>query len=69
MSTSSKLAQQLQRAASTWPADPFRPNLQLKTFLGSLANHPGLTPEAVSAVETLASNGIRRKAGNVSEIT
>ncbi|KAH8101330.1 hypothetical protein BXZ70DRAFT_1064382 [Cristinia sonorae] len=61
MATSSKLSTQLHRIAAQWPADPFRPHIQLKSFLEALADHPNLTPEAVRAAEALRSNAIQRK--------
>ncbi|KAK7676063.1 hypothetical protein QCA50_020987 [Cerrena zonata] len=60
MSTT-KLSQQLHRIAAQWPADPFRPHLQLKSFLDSLADHPQLTPQAVKAAHALLNNDVQRK--------
>lgn len=57
----SNYAQKLSNIAAAWPADPFRPNLQLKIFLQSLSAHPNLTPEAVQAARTLLDNGIQQK--------
>ena len=56
-----KLSQQLHRIASKWPVDPFRPHLQLGTFLKSLADHPQLTPQAVRAARALEENEFQRK--------
>lgn len=58
---SKKLAQKLSAVAHSWVADPFRPNLQLKTFLESLAAHPRLTPQAVSATRALRDNEMAKK--------
>lgn len=60
MSTT-KLSQQLHRIAAQWPGDPFRPHLQLKNFLSSLADHPQLTPHAVKSAHALLNNDIQRK--------
>ncbi|KDQ54561.1 hypothetical protein JAAARDRAFT_60541 [Jaapia argillacea MUCL 33604] len=51
----------LKAIAHSWPSDPFRPNLQLNTFLRSLAAHPGLTPRAVRAANALSNNEIQKK--------
>jgi hypothetical protein len=56
-----QLGHQLARVANAWPGDPFRPNMQLKTFLQSLATHPNLTPGAVTAAEALVSDEVKRK--------
>lgn len=61
LSNATKLGQQLRRVAATWPEDPFRPNMQLKTFLESLADHPNLTPQAVEAAQALKNNEIMKK--------
>ncbi|ETW79730.1 hypothetical protein HETIRDRAFT_49374 [Heterobasidion irregulare TC 32-1] len=61
MSTSTKLAQQLRRISAEWPNDPLRPNMQLKTFLNSLADHPKLSPAAVTAAQVLQENRISKK--------
>lgn len=50
------LAQKLNSIAGTWVKDPFRPNLQLHTFLQSLATHPRLTHRAVQAARALRDN-------------
>ncbi|KAI0651304.1 hypothetical protein C8Q79DRAFT_1004608 [Trametes meyenii] len=55
------LRQQMQRTVAKWPGDPFRPNVQLKTFLESLAEHPNLTPTAVRAAEALQGNEFQTK--------
>ena len=57
MSASSKL----KTLAQSWPADPFRPNMQLQNFLRSLSAHPELTPQAVRAVEALRTNELQKK--------
>ena len=62
MTTTTKLSQQLHRIAAQWPTDPFRPNLQLKTFLDSLAAHPQLTSQAVRASRVLLNNEVQKKA-------
>ncbi|KAH9922308.1 uncharacterized protein BXZ73DRAFT_91601 [Epithele typhae] len=48
-------------AATNWPVDPFRPHVQVRVLLESLADHPRLTPEAVKAMEGLRSNTIKKK--------
>ncbi|KAG2359410.1 hypothetical protein BDR07DRAFT_1231119, partial [Suillus spraguei] len=53
--------QKLSSIASSWPVDPFRPNIQLKNFLISLSAHPKLTSEAVQAAQLLRDNAIQRK--------
>lgn len=62
MTATTKLSQQLHRVAAQWPADPFRPNLQLKNFLTALADHPQLTPQAIRASRALLNNEIQKKA-------
>ncbi|OAX38420.1 hypothetical protein K503DRAFT_741219 [Rhizopogon vinicolor AM-OR11-026] len=57
----SKAAQQLTHIISSWPVDPFRPNIQLKNFLKSLSAHPKLTPQAVQAAQLLRDNAIQKK--------
>ncbi|EKM52620.1 uncharacterized protein PHACADRAFT_164559 [Phanerochaete carnosa HHB-10118-sp] len=59
--TSTKLSQQLHRIASQWPSDPFRPHLQLGTFLKALADHPQLTPQATRAARALLENEYAHK--------
>lgn len=56
-----KLAQKLAAIADSWVKDPFRPNLQLQTFLKSLAAHPRLTPQAVQAARALRDNGLQKQ--------
>ncbi|KIM60227.1 hypothetical protein SCLCIDRAFT_1216991 [Scleroderma citrinum Foug A] len=58
--TASKASQRLLKIAAAWPTDPFRPNIQLKTFLQSLASHPNLTPGAVQAAQGLLDNNIQK---------
>ncbi|KAI0632863.1 hypothetical protein C8Q77DRAFT_1059165 [Trametes polyzona] len=53
--------QQMQRIAAKWPGDPFRPNIQLKTLLESLAEHPNLTPTAVRAARALQEDQFKTK--------
>ena len=59
--TTKAVGNQLQKLAAQWPADPFRPHLQLKTFLESLSRHPGLTDGAVVATRSLLQNDLRHK--------
>lgn len=59
--TTKAAGNQLQRLAAKWPADPFRPHLQLKTFLESLSHHPNLTDGAVIAARSLLQNDLRHK--------
>jgi hypothetical protein len=61
MSAASKVSRQLSSIAASWPADPFRPNLQLKNFFQSLSTHPNLTPKAVDAVDLLKNNAVMEK--------
>ncbi|KAF9480616.1 hypothetical protein BDN70DRAFT_877306 [Pholiota conissans] len=56
-----QLSTRLLAMAETWPKDPFRPNLQLGTFLKSLAAHPRLTPQAVEATRALRDNDMYEK--------
>jgi len=56
-----KFSSQLHRISVQWPADPFRPHLQLKTFLESLSKHPNLTPETVDAARSLQNNATYKK--------
>ncbi|KAI9451255.1 hypothetical protein BJY52DRAFT_122528 [Lactarius psammicola] len=53
--------QRLRHIAADWPADPLRPNLQLKTFLSALADHPALTANAVAATNALQKNQVSRR--------
>lgn len=57
----SRGAKQLSNIASSWPVDPFRPNIQLKNFLNFLSVHPKLTPDAVQAAQLLRDNAIQKK--------
>ncbi|KAG0700503.1 hypothetical protein DFH29DRAFT_931852 [Suillus ampliporus] len=57
----SKVAQKLSSITSSWPVDPFRPNIQLKNFLKYLSAHPKLTSEAVQAAQLLRDNAIQKK--------
>ena len=59
--TTKVVGNRLQKLATQWPADPFRPHLQLKTFLESLSHHPNLTDEAVTATRSLLQNDLRHK--------
>ncbi|KAL9710550.1 hypothetical protein Ac2012v2_006085 [Leucoagaricus gongylophorus] len=56
-----QLAQRLSSIAHSWVVDPFRPNMQLGTFLNSLAAHPRLTLRAVNAARSLHNNDLARK--------
>ncbi|KAH9176192.1 hypothetical protein EDB89DRAFT_1846766 [Lactarius sanguifluus] len=53
--------QRLRHIAADWPADPLRPNLQLKAFLSALADHPALTANAVAATNALQKNQVSRR--------
>jgi hypothetical protein len=55
------LSRRLATIAKAWPEDPFRPNMQLKPFLKSLAMHPKLTPKAVAATEALKNDILKNK--------
>ncbi|KZT66745.1 hypothetical protein DAEQUDRAFT_437424 [Daedalea quercina L-15889] len=61
MATLTLARQQLQRVAAKWPSDPFRPNLQLRNFLESLAKHPNLTLRAAAAARALQDDHFLRK--------
>ncbi|KAI0297009.1 hypothetical protein B0F90DRAFT_1811208 [Multifurca ochricompacta] len=50
--------QRLRHIAAEWPADPLRPNLQLKTFLSALSDHPALSARAVAATNALQMNRV-----------
>ena len=54
-------ALKLKAIAQTWPTDPFRPNMQLKTFFDSLAEHPKLTSNAVLATQALKDDVLKEK--------
>jgi hypothetical protein len=56
-----QLSQKLGAIAESWTKDPFRPNLQLQTFLKSLASHPRLTVQAVEATRALRDNDMQKK--------
>jgi len=56
-----QLSQKLGAIAESWTKDPFRPNIQLQTFLKSLAVHPRLTPQAVEATRALRDNDMQKK--------
>jgi hypothetical protein len=60
MSTAT-LSRKLSSIAESWVKDPFRSNLQLQTFLKSLAAHPRLTPQAVDAAGALRDNKLQQK--------
>ncbi|TCD60838.1 hypothetical protein EIP91_009416 [Steccherinum ochraceum] len=61
MTSTTKLSSQLHRIAAQWPADPFRPHIQLKSFMEALADHPRLTADAVRAADAIQSNAIQRR--------
>jgi len=63
--TAKQLSQKLGSIAESWLKDPFRPNLQLQTFLKSLAAHPRLTPQAVDAARALRDNQLQKKVNPV----
>lgn len=63
------LKHQMQKIAGRWAEDPFRPNVQLKTFLTSLAEHPGLAPAAVRAVRALENDEFKKKVSACSRLT
>lgn len=67
-SATASLKLQLQKIAANWPGDPFRPNVQLKTFLTSLAEHPNLTPAAVRAARALQNNEYKTKVSVVKRV-
>ncbi|KAI9512145.1 hypothetical protein F5148DRAFT_1280060 [Russula earlei] len=48
----------LRHIAAEWPVDPLRPNLQLKTFLASLADHPALSARAAAATSAIHQNRV-----------
>ncbi|KAF9054272.1 hypothetical protein BJ165DRAFT_1337797 [Panaeolus papilionaceus] len=58
---SRQAAQRLTAIAETWKRDPFRPNIQLQTFLKSLAQHPRLTDKTVDAVRALRDGDMQKK--------
>jgi len=60
--SSRALSQKLVSIAETWTKDPFRPNIQLSTFLNSLAAHPRLTKRVVDDTRTLRDNVMMNKA-------
>ena len=55
-----QLSHKLANIADSWVKDPFRPNIQLSTFLQSLSRHPRLTPEAVEAATKLQQNAAKK---------
>ena len=59
--TSASFKHQMQQIARRWPEDPFRPNVQLKVFLASLAEHPNLTPAAVRNMRALEQDEFKKK--------
>ena len=59
--TTGTFRRQLRNIVAEWPADPFRPNVQLKTLLASLTEHPNLTPVAVNATQALQKNAFMHK--------
>jgi hypothetical protein len=65
--TAKQLSRRLNSIAESWINDPFRPNLQLQTFLKSLAAHPRLTPQAVHAACALRDNQLQKKVSSLFE--
>ncbi|KAF8735259.1 hypothetical protein AX14_002403 [Amanita brunnescens Koide BX004] len=61
MSATRTLAQKLSTIAAGWSKDPFRPNLQLQSFLQALSAHPNLTREAIQAATALKENAMQSK--------
>ena len=59
--STAKLSAHIKTIAQSWPADPFRPNMQLQNFLLSLSTHPRLTPQAVRATQALKANELQKK--------
>ena len=57
----SALSKAFKRIASSWPADPVYPNMQLRNFFLSLADHPNLTSDAVKAAQALRNNELMHK--------
>ena len=57
--------QRLRHIAAEWPADPLRPNLQLKTFLVALADHPALSERAVAATSALHQNHVQSRVSDL----
>jgi len=55
------LSKELSSLAKTWTKDPFRPNIQLSSFLKSLAAHPRLTKRAVEDAHSLQNNEMMKK--------
>lgn len=55
------LARELDKIAATWVKDPFRPHIQLQSFLQSLATHPKLTDRTVQATRALRDNDMYNK--------
>jgi len=55
------LSQRLSSIAHSCIADPFRPNMQLATFLNSFEAYPRLTPRAVNAARSLYANELAMK--------
>lgn len=55
-----QLATKLGTLANSWVRDPFRPNIQMSTFLQSLARHPRLTPQVVQAIATLHRGDVKK---------
>lgn len=57
----SELNKAFKKIASSWPSDPVYPNMQLRNFLMSLADHPNLTSEAIRATQALSRNELQHK--------
>src|ERR1700730_5275539 len=59
-----RLARAMRSVADAWPADPFRPNLQLKQLFRHLADHPNLNAGAVHAAIALRQGVMAKKVRN-----
>jgi len=57
----SQLGRKLGTIADSWVKDPFRPNIQLSTFLRSLAEHPRLKRQTVDAARALQNNEVYKQ--------
>ena len=66
---SASFKHQMQQIARRWPEDPFRPNVQLKVFLASLAEHPNLTPAAVRNMRALEQDEFKKKVSTCGHYT
>lgn len=55
------VSKELSSLAEKWTMDPFRPNLQLSSFLKSLAAHPRLTKQVIEDTRSLQRNEMMKK--------